>query len=264
MYRNAHIFVAAAAMTAALAVAGCSSSATTPGASATTPDAAAETPSAASSSPAAGNVGLDSNAILVDFREAITEGTAVHVNGVLTSGGQTVTLDLYLNKGGDASGTFSASGATVPFRSIGGVDYFQFTDSVLKLAGVASNPQVVAVLRNKWVSSKSSAGGGMESAFKNFTSYNAFLSLFAGNPIGGSNTGVGFTVAAGRNTFNGQQVAMYTDSEDAAAYFPLNGTAYLLGIQTSATGPTGVNTLNFTWNQPSKVTAPPTADVYAG
>lgn len=263
MYRNAHIFVAAAAMTAALAVAGCSSSATTPGASATTPDAAAETPSAASSSPAAGNVGLDSNAILVDFREAITEGTAVHVNGVLTSGGQTVTLDLYLNKGGDASGTFSASGATVPFRSIGGVDYFQFTDSVLKLVGADSNPQATA-LRNKWVSAKSRAGSSLESAFSKFTSYDTFLGLLTGNAIDASSTGIAFTVAAGTTTINGQQVAMYTDSEDAAAYFPVTGLAYLIEIRTSASGPMGINTLTFTWNQPTKVAAPAGADIYAG
>jgi hypothetical protein len=246
------------ALAAALTVAGCSSATTT------APITAASTSDAAPSSSAAGNVGLSGNGILVNFRQAITQGTAVHVNGVLTSAGQTVTLDLYLNKGADASGSIGSSGATIPFRSIGGVDYFQFTDSVLKLTGASSNPQAAAVLRDKWVSSKSRVGSGLESAFSNFTSYDAFLGSLSRSPIGGSNTGISFTVATGTNTFKGRQVAMYTDSEDAAAYFPLTGLAYLIAIQTSASGPTGINTLTFTWNQPAKVAALPNADIYTG
>lgn len=247
----------AVATVVTLAVAGCASAPTAPAAS-------DNTASAVSSSAPAGNAGLSGNGILVNFRQAINEGTAVHVSGVLTSGGQTVTLDLYLNKGADASGSIGSSGATIPFRAVGGVDYFQFTDSVLKLVGVESNPQAVAVLRNKWVSSKSRAGGSLESSFDNFTSYDAFLGLLSGNPIGGSNTGMGFTVASGTSTLNGQQAAMYTDSEDAAAYFPVSGPAYLIEIRTSASGPTGINTLTFTWNQPTKVAAPPKADIYTG
>ena len=73
-----------------------------------------------------------------------------------------------------------------------------------------------------------------------------------------------FAVASGTTTLNGQQVAMYTDSEDAAALFPVSGLAYLIEIRTSASGPTGVNTLTFTWNQPTKVAAPPQADIYTG
>lgn len=258
VYRNMRSLVSMAVATAVtLAVAGCSSAATAPAAS-------DDTASAASSSAPAGNVGLSGNGILVNFRQAINEGTAVHVNGVLTSGGQTITLDLYLNKGADASGSIGTSGATIPFRSVGGIDYFQFTDSVLKLAGVESNPQTVAALRNKWASSKSRVGGSLESSFNNFTSYDAFLGLLSGNPIGGSNTGMAFAVASGTTTLNGQQVAMYTDSEDAAALFPVSGLAYLIEIRTSASGPTGVNTLTFTWNQPTKVAAPPQADIYTG
>jgi hypothetical protein len=133
------------------------------------------------------------NGILVDFRQAVQEGTAVHVSGALTSGGQTVTLDLYLNKGANSSGTVGASGATVPFRS-----------------------------------------------------------------IGGSNTGIGFAVAKGTTTLNGQPVAVYTDSENAGIYFPATGFAYLIEITS------GTNTLTFTWNQPTKVAAPPSADIFGG
>lgn len=258
MYRNAPSFAGIAVVVAvAAALAGCSSGAAAPSAADTTA-------SAVSSSAPAGNAGLSGNEILVNFKQAINEGTAVHVNGVLTSGGQTVTLDLYLNKGADASGSIGSAGATIPFRSVGGVDYYQFTDSVLKLAGVESNPQAVAVLRNKWVSSKSHAGSSMESAFNNFTSYDAFLDLLIGNPVSGSNTGMAFAVASGTSTLNGQQVAVYTDSENATVYFPVTGLAYLIEIRTSDPGPTGIDTLTFTWNQPTKVAVPPKSDIYTG
>lgn len=209
-------------------------------------------------------MGLSGNEILVDFKQAINDGTAVHVKGALTSGGQTVTLDLFLNENADSEGSIGSSGATIPFKSIGGVDYFHFTDSVLKLTGGDSNPQAAAVLRNKWVSSKSRVGASMQNAFGKFTSYDAFLGLLTASPLDGSNTGMAFTVAAGTNTVNGQKVAMYTDSEDAAVYFPLNGLAYLIEIQTSAASPTGINTLTFTWNQPTKVAPPPSTDIYTG
>jgi hypothetical protein len=74
-----------------------------------------------------------------------------------------------------------------------------------------------------------------------------------------------FAVASGTTTLNGQQVAMYTDSEDAAALFPGVGARVLDRDRDFRLGHTiGVNTLTFTWNQPTEVATPPKSDIYTG
>jgi hypothetical protein len=251
---------AVALSTAALAVAalaGCSSSAKTGAAAAT----GSATPAASSvTSQAATNAGLTDAALLTAFKKATAQATAVHVSGSAKAGGTTITLDLQLNKTGNtASGTVDAGGTTVPFISVGGVTYIQFTDSVLKMSGASSNAAAAALLKNKWVSSKSSAGSSIASSFAGFASYDAFIS---GMTSDSGSMAVGNSTPIGTATYKGQTVAVYKGSDGSEASFAASGPAYLLQI--ASTNSTNSGTLTFTWNQPTTITAPPASQTYTG
>lgn len=243
--------ISAATLASLLAVAGCSSSA-----GSTTANGSSAPAASASSAAAASNSGLTDQQLLTAFKAAIAQGTAVHVKGTIVSKGETVGLDLQLNKtDGSASGTISDNGATVPVISLGGTTYIQMTDSVLKMAGNIPS-SAAALIKDKWVSSKSSIGSGMTSQFSGFTSYDSFLS-----GITSSDNGlVGGSASAGTTTYNGQTVAIYKDSDGSVAYFAATGPAYLLQVQSSNS--TNSGSLAFTWNQPTTVTAPPASQIF--
>jgi hypothetical protein len=244
---------AAATVVSLLAVAGCSSSGAKGGAAA---DSGAA--SATASSAAAQNVGLTEQQLLDAFKKAAGQATAVHVKGAMDSGGQKVSLDLQLNKqGASASGTISDNGAVVPVIAVNDTTYVQMTDSVLKMAGNIP-ASAAALLKDKWVSSKSSIGSGMAGQFGRFSSYDSFISSI----VGSSDGLLAGTHAAGTTTYNGQSVAVYKDGDGSITYFAATGPAYLLEMQSGATSVSG--TLDFTWNQPTTVTAPPASQIFTG
>lgn len=247
------IFRRTAALSAAtvlglLAVAGCSSSANT-GTTAS---------STSSSSSGAQNAGLTDQQLLTAFKSAAAQATAVRLKGTMKSGTDEVALDLQLNKQGDsASGSITSNGTTIPIISVGGTTYVKMTDSVLKTAG-SIPASVAAVLKDKWVSSKSSIGGSMAGGLAEFDSYDGFI-----NGITSSSNGmVGGSTAAGTTMSNGQSVAVYKNTDGSIAYFAASGPAYLLEVQSAASTASG--SLIFTWNQPTTVTAPPASQIYSG
>ncbi len=204
------VALSTAAALGLVAVTGCSSSAKTGTAAAT----GSATPAASTASAAtASNAGLAEAALLTAFKAAVAQGTAVHVKGSVNSSGDHVTLDLQLNKqGASASGTIGASGTTIPIIAVGGVDYFQFTPGVLKLSGADSQPAVAALLKDKWVSSKSTIGSSMATGFSGFASYDAFLTGITSSGSGG----LSGTTSMGTTTYAGQTVAAYKASDGTA------------------------------------------------
>lgn len=251
---------AVALSTAALAVAalaGCSSSAKTGAAAAT----GTATPAASSAAAQSGtNAGLSQAAVAAALQKAAASATAVHVSGSATSGGTSISLDIQLNKTpASASGTINAGGTAVPFVSVGGVTYIQFTASVLKLSGADSDPAASALLKDKWVSSKSSVGSSIATDFQDFTSYSTFTT---GMTSTGSNGMLNGATAAGTTSYHGQNVAVYKGSDGTMAYITASGPAYLVALVNASTSEAG--TLSFTWNQPMTVNAPPAAQTYNG
>ncbi len=250
-HRTAAAFTAAALSLTALAA--CSSSAGAPN---TAPTRSATSTATAAATAGAQNAGLTDSALLAAFKKAADNATAVHLKGTMKDGPDTIALDLQLNRTPNtAQGTIVAQGATIPIISVGGVDYFQFTDSVIKMAGADA---VAPLIKDKWVSSGTQIGKGMDSGLRSLVSYDEFI---GGITSAGSGDLAGSS-AAGTRTYDGQTVAAYTDENGTEAYFAANGPAYLLAILDSSSSDGGV--LTFDWNKPTTVTAPPDSQIYKG
>lgn len=252
--------IAALPLAAALglaALAGCSSSpASTPAAAggSTTGSAAAS----ASPSAAAGNAGLSDSALRAAFTTAANGATAVHMKGSSAQGGQTVTLDLQLNKNDSSEGTISIGSAQLPIKVVNGVDYMQMTPSfvqyVAKQQGVSAS--ALSAISGKWVSSNSSMGKSMAQSFSQFMTFSAVVKGVSDNPDKDVAT------AAGTTALDGQTVALYNTTKGSKLYFAATGPAYML--REDDTGSNGTGSVAFTWNQPTTVSAPPASQIYNG
>lgn len=250
----------AAAALALVALAGCSSStsniaasgSSAPSASATTT--AAGSPSAASNA-GGSNVGLSDSAIRAAFDAAVKGATAMHVNGTQAQQGQSISLDLGLNKDNSTEGTITLGTAKLPVKAVGGVVYVQMTPSFIQF--IAAQQHVSAApltaLTNKWITSQSASGKALTDGFAEFTSFSTIATNFAGSAADDPAT------AAGTTTLNGQTVAYYTTKQGSKLYFAATGPAYLLREDDS--GSSGTGSITIAWNQPTKVTPPSASDI---
>lgn len=239
-------------------------------------------PSAPSS--AAPNAGLSGTQIQAAFKAAVAKGTAVHVKGAFKQTGQTYSLDVNMDKNGQAEGQVTQNGAVLPVKKVDGITYVQLTPSFLKQEAATDpslTPDVIKTVQNKWVSSQTSVGKTLASSFGDLTDYNAFTSTLAGGgatatpslstPTPGSasaspssSSGIQLTnlTAAGTASVNGQNMAVYKNTvAGTTAYFAAGGPAYLEKLTTS-----GVETgaADFVWNKPVSVTPPPASEVFTG
>jgi hypothetical protein len=252
--------IAALPLTAALglaALAGCSSSpATSPAAAGGSATGSAS--AAPASSAAAGNAGLGDSALRSAFSTAANGATAVHMKGSLTQNGETLGLDLQLNKNDSSQGTITIGTAQLPIKVVGGVSYLQMTPSFVELStkqeGMSASD--LAMLNNKWVSSNTSIGKSLSDGFSQFMTFSAVIKSVSDNSDGDTAT------AAGTTTLDGRTVALYDTTQGSKLYFAATGPAYMLREDDS--GADGTGTINFTWNQPATVSAPPSSQIYTG
>lgn len=243
-------------------------------------------PSPADSS-AAPNAGLSGTQMQSAFKAAVAKGTAVHVKGAFKQTGQTYSLDVNLDKNGQAQGEVTQNGAVLPVKKVNGITYVQLTPSFLKQEAATDpslSPDVIKSVQNKWVSSQTSVGKTLASSFGDLTDYNAFTSSLAGGSATtmpatpstsasgagtataspSSSSGIQLTnlVAAGTANVNGQTLAVYKNAAaGTTAYFAAAGPAYLEkltanGVETGAA--------DFVWNKPVNVTPPPASEIFTG
>ena len=242
------VAIPAVAALALAALVGCSSS--NAGASASATNSAAGGSSATGS-----NAGLSDSALRAAFKTAVTGATAMHVTGSLAQQGQTISLDLALNKDDTSQGSIALGNAQMPIKAVGGVVYIQLSPSFIQF--IATQQKVsattLAPFANKWISSKSASGKSLADGFAQFLTFSAVATNFD------NNSGSDPATAAGTKTLNGQSVAYYTTKKGSKLYFAASGPAYLLREDDSGTD--GTSTLTITWNQPTTVTAPPASDL---
>jgi hypothetical protein len=242
------------------ALAACSSSGSSPAASAgkaggsASPTTAASTGAAA----AASNVGLTDSALRAAYVAAANGATAMHMKGTVNANGQTISMDVQLNKDDSSDGTLTIGTAQLPIKSTGGVYYLQFTPSFIQYMAKqqGSDPAAFAVLSNKWVSSNSTLGKNLANSFSQFMSYTSVVKQVSDNSDGDKVT------SAGTGTLNGQSVAVYKSTKGSKLYFPASGPAYML--EQAVGGSDGTGTIDYTWNQPTTVTPPPASQIYNG
>ena len=269
MRRATNLVVSAAVLPGLLALAACSGSSGTPkaAASGTSAPAPAATSAAAGGASAAaspttvvspyGNVGLSSAALNAAMATATGSATALHIDASLESNGAPLNIDAQLNKDGTGAGDISAQAFSIPFIAIGGVTYVQCTPGFISLTGMSPDTPANKAIVNKWVPSTNSAISATVNNYSTFMTMSAFLTQTV-------ESGDNF-VTEGTATVNGQTVANYRDTTtgdgDLVLSVPATGPA--LPVQDVETGSTP-GSMKFTWNQPTKVSGPPAAQVYAG
>lgn len=257
--RRSVLFAALVPCVAALAA--CSSSSTpsaAPSTPATAPSSAAASSAAAtgggSGSGSGNNEGLGSAEVIARYQAALGAINAAHAKGTLIQGGQSTTIDIQVNKNGTSSGTVSTGGTTIPFVGVGALGYIQYTASLETAAKIDPSSVVGKALLNKWAASNTALGDTYNQAIAPMASWSSITQLT------GPSTDT-YTYQ-GTATVNGEQVAQYKDKSasagvpDALVSFPVSGP--MLPVQMSAGGSGG---LSFVWNQPTTVTAPPSADL---
>jgi hypothetical protein len=249
------IAIPALAALALAAVAGCGSSGSNSASSTGSPAASA---SASGSAAAAGgggsNVGLSDSALRAAFTNATKGASAMHINGTLSQQGQSVYMDLVLNKDNTSEGTIAIGNAKLPVRAVAGVDYIQLTSSFLQLISQQENVPAAELtpVANKWITSNSAQGKSIASGFDQFMTFSALTSTITSDNSDPA-------IAAGTTMLNGQSVAYYTTKKGSKLYFPANGPAYLLREDDSSSDGTG--TITIVWNKPEKVTAPSASEI---
>jgi hypothetical protein len=261
MRRASSIAVSAVLLPSVLALAACSASSAKTN-TAATGGASAAGATAPGGVPAAGNVGLTSAQANAAINTAVGNATALHVKGSMGSGAQLVSMDIQFDKN-SAQGTLVEGPTTIPFIAVNGTSYIEFTSSLLAAAGSETGQTSAAanqLLLNKWVPSTSSLGSSIASSFTPFLSLSAFTKQVTSNSD--KLTSDGTTTIAGQAAANYKAVdTSQTPPVTEIISLMENGPA--LPIQVAGTG-TEAGTMNFTWNQPTTITAPPAGDIYSG
>ena len=256
MRKGTTLAISAALLPGVLTLGACSSSAAKPAAGGvTTPGAAAATSAAANTS----NVGLSSAALTAAMKTALTSATAVHVKGTVTEGGQSISMDVQLNGDGSGAGTFTIGTDQFPFIAAGGTTYIELTSGLASLAGLSTSSGPAALLLNKWVPSTNPQISSFTDNLSTDLSLTAFIK---------SNETSGDTFTAdGTSTVGGVPTAQYKDSNSnpppTVFEFSVPATGPALPMQEVGTG-TSSGTIDFTWNEPTKVTPPPANQIYSG
>lgn len=224
------------------ACAACGSSTSTPAAS----------PTSAPSTSAA-PVALTADTVVAAMTKAYQGASAVHIKGSATEGGDSIAIDIQLNKG-NSGGTISEGGATIPLRQVDGKYYMQYTSEVLKLAGLSTTAAPGSLLKDKWVSSDSKIVGTAMDSFKEFLDYDTTLSTLT-KPTGTLKD-------AGAGTVDGTATEKFSDTDGSIMFVSTSTPNYPLQQTGPASSP---GTLAFTgWDKPVPVAAPTGAELYSG
>jgi hypothetical protein len=244
---------AAVTVACPLVLAACSSSPVNP-VSATKASGAPTASAAASASQVATNEGLGSAQAIAKFTAAVAAASAVHLTGTIIQSGQTTTVDIQINKDDTAKGTITSNGVTIPFIHAGGLGYIQYTKSLETTAKIDPNTQVGKLLLDKWAPSDTTLGASYDKAIAPIATLPSLAQFASGNGDPLNYMGVA--------TVNGQQVAQYKNvsstagDPDTVLSFPVQGAMLPILISAGTSG-----NLNFVWNQPTTIAAPPAADL---
>jgi hypothetical protein len=217
--------------------------------------ASTNTPAAAASTPA-----MPAPAKLVStIKSAGTAATAVHIKGSFTDSGTAEALDVQLNKDGSASGTIGEGGVNIPVVVANKVYYVQFTKQLMSSNSIDPTSAAGKLLLNKWVPSTASmlSGTGMVDGLKQAMDFNTLVPGLFGQ------FGTDTPKETGTDNVDGTPVHVYTFADGSKAYIGSADPHYLIRLTEPASQ--GKGQLDFTgWNAPTKIAAPPKADIYSG
>jgi hypothetical protein len=176
--------------------------------------------------------------------------SSVHVVGSVTTGSQTINLNVHASNHGTGMGTLSVNGASVKIVRVGKLVYFN-ADAAFWTQNAGPS---AAAYAGEWVSAPASSANGKSFALFLATS-TLFNQILSGSKLSQS------TFTMGPNTAIGS-VAVYaitgtntSSGSTGVIYIARSGKPYV--VQLDKTGSTGSGKLTFSaYNQPVHATAP--------
>lgn len=206
-----------------------------------------------------GVASLPASQILSKAKAAVQAAKTVRIVGQFKSSGQTVGLDLDFKPGTGTVANLTLSGAKVNVVAIGQTVYFK-GDSLFwsqiaaqQPGGSSAGKAFVALAAGRWFKVSKSATGSQIPGFSQlaqFTSLSTFVNqVFSPASTNGAKNG-------GAATVDGQATVKLIGAQGGDLYVATSGTPYPVEL-TSPSATAG--TLNFTYNVPVTVTAPPGA-----
>jgi hypothetical protein len=198
------------------------------------------------------NAGLTQAQLLDHLKSALATATSVRMKGTIDDSGNSIGIDVQINKSGTAQGTMSSNGAQIPLIAVNGTIYIQLTASYISTLKSALPAGVVG----KWI--KEPTGGSDAQSMSDLTNWNQLTAKW----IAASGDTFTYLDTA---TLDGRQVADYTDvsvvsgtKSTGVLSVPLTGAALPIQVAEKS-GVTG--TAVYTWSQPTTVTAPPASEI---
>jgi hypothetical protein len=241
--------LATAALSAAVALSGCSvlgsSDADAPAVTAapttTAPGAAAAGTAFAGKKPAD---------ILALSRKAVSAATSVHIKGSVTDGGETTKLDLILTARGESAGTVGIGGHVLTLRRSGTTTYVMADARFWKSQGVGKGTGLGA---GRWLKVPANTPGFTQfDAFTNMSTF--FTALLEPDP------GTTLTQVAGKSTRGKQTVGLLDRGTDGGTLYISTDEAKplpLAVVPLPNEGAAGDKVLFYDWDAPVTVVAPP-------
>lgn len=176
-----------------------------------------------------GEAAKSASTILSDAKQAAQSASSVRVKGTVGQSGQTVTLNLQLNKQGDATGSVQARGQTIKVVKVGSQLFVkQGSSPYVKLpTGSSSATQLAGIVDKDALINQALKPKGTVSK-------------------------------AGTATVNGQDAVQLKDSTNKGTLFVANSTSHPYPLKISASQSSGsTGSIVFTdWNQNVVVKAP--------
>jgi hypothetical protein len=178
-----------------------------------------------SSSPSGNGVAAKpANDILSSATNAIQSAKSVHVSGALSSGGQSIKLDLNILSGQGAKGTMSQNGLSFQIIAAGKYVYINGSPGFWKQFGGAA---AATLFQGKWLKAPSNS-----SDFASLSSLTNLHSLAQALLTGHGTLSKGSTT-----TVNGQKVISVTDtSKSSKLYVATTGKPYPVEIAKTGSG----------------------------
>jgi hypothetical protein len=194
--------------------------------------------------------------VLATALKVADKASAVHIRGTLSHGTSSITVDIQLDRDGDASGTVTGN-AIVGVRLVDHLGYVQLTKYMIKEIGRSPTSEVGRQMLDKWLpaSSKLFDDVDLSTAFQALSFATYLPTVFDDElPDGTPEAGYPETVQ-GVPTLDYDYYTADLYVAIAAPHYPIE-----LGVDD-----VDVGRLIFTgWNQPVRVAAPTTAQLYHG
>jgi hypothetical protein len=179
--------------------------------------------------------------ILTRMRTDVSNAKSVHVSGKVNTSGQTIALDLQLEKGTGGTGTVSFNGVTLQIIRDGDKLYFKGNQAFLKKYSAAA----AQLFAGKWFVVSATSSG-----FSSFVPLTNITGLI-GQILGAAPT----TLKTGETTtINGQPALAITDTKKGGTlYVATTGPVYPLELKPKS----GSALVSFSdWDQPVTITPP--------